>query len=103
MAKKLRTFCESNNLLTLSPDKGKGWVIVKKDFVEMRLKDFMKQNFEEVTKKTCSDDQYLAYRESRVRRAITRLRDAKGTKDPRSAPRPLRILKYVTQIPRPHA
>ena len=68
--------------MTLSPDKGKGWVLVDKSYVTARLEDFIGENFTEVTSKTDSDEKYLAYRESRVRRAVTKLRDTLGTKDP---------------------
>ena len=81
MAKKLRDFCNSKNLVALSPDKGKGWVLVEKKFVDKRLEEFIRENFVEVKTKTESDEQYLSYREGRVRRALTRLRDTKGARD----------------------
>ena len=68
-------------MTALSPDKGKGWVLVEKKFIDRRLQEFIGENFEKVTSKTQSDEQYLTYRENRVRRALTRLRDTLGTKD----------------------
>jgi len=81
MAKKLREFCEQNKVVPLSPDKGKGWVLVEQHFIDLRLKEFIRENFQEVTTKTESDEQYLNYREGRVRRALGRLRDTLGNKD----------------------
>ena len=95
MARKLRTFCETRDLLTLSPDKGKGWVIVKKEKVTARLQEFIDQNFDEVTiKQAASDDQYLNYREGRVRRALTRLRDTPGSKEPQKDDHPMSDREY---------
>ena len=48
-----------NNVMALSPDKGKGWVLVEKKFIDRRLKEFIGENFEKVTSKTQSDEQYL--------------------------------------------
>ena len=82
MSRQLRDFCIKHSVVTLSPDKGKGWVLVEKIHITSHLKDFIGENFTEVTSKTDSDEQYLTYRENRVRRAVTRLRDKMGTKDP---------------------
>ena len=61
MAKKLRYFCEENKVVSLSPDKGKGWVLVEKKYVDLRLDEFIRENFVEVTTKTQSDEHYLNY------------------------------------------
>ena len=69
--------------VTISPDKGKGWCIIEKKYVTEKLGVFVQENFEKVTiKQAASDDQYLNYREGRVRRALTKLRDTLGNKEP---------------------
>ena len=87
MARKVRNFCEQGDYVALSPDKGKGWVIVAKKYVTEKLGNFIDENFEEVTiKQAACDEQYLTYREGRVRRAVTKLRDTLGNKEPKENP-----------------
>ena len=62
-------------------------MIVAKKYVTEKLGNFIDENFEEVTiKQAACDEQYLTYREGRVRRAVTKLRDTLGNKEPKENP-----------------
>ena len=66
--------------------KGKGWCIVPKKYVTEKLSDFVNENFEKVAIKQAADDEtYFTYREGRVRRAVTKLRDTLGNKEPKES------------------
>jgi len=82
MVREISQFCEKNKIVALTPDKGKGWVLVTDQHIKNRLSEFINENFVEITAKTESVEGYLTYREGRVRRTIENLRDTKGTKDP---------------------
>ena len=81
------------SLLTLSPDKGKGWVIVQKDYIAHKLQETINANYKEFVKLRSANKasgrerqpythtEYLDYRESRVGRHVKELQKTSGLQD----------------------
>lgn len=81
-ASSLSHFLLKHNLTYCSPDKGKGWVLVEQEDVEREMDITISKNYEEVTKKTETLEQYINYREGVVRRCLDKLRRGTAPKYP---------------------
>ena len=89
-AKALNDFLKQNSLLAISPDKGKGWVLIQTEKIENRLKTTIDSNFKLFTKKRPANKkanrqaqpytltEFLDYREKRVARHVTDLKTKDG-------------------------
>lgn len=97
MAKKLSSFLTQHDLIPTSPDKGKGWVISQSSNIEAKLQESIVSNFHEFTQNRparegtdtqpgreaapYTHEQYLTYRENKVRKHVTDLKQKPGSLD----------------------